>query len=258
MSQKDKNIVKAIGVVSGGLDSMLVATLIKNQGVEVHLLNFIMPWQKKSPESTENLAENLSAKLISHQLDDTYMELLKSPKYGYGAAFNPCIDCHMFMFKTAHKHLKELEADFVFTGEVLAQRPMSQMRDKLVLIEKECGLEGKLLRPLSALLLEPTIPEKDGLIDRSKLMNISGKSRKQQIKLAEKLGISDYPQPAGGCLLTDIVFGKRTKDLLNNKYNGYKEMISLQCGRHFRINDQFRAILGRKESENDLLLEISL
>ncbi|MBU1997089.1 MAG: tRNA 4-thiouridine(8) synthase ThiI [Candidatus Omnitrophica bacterium] len=255
MSLKDKNKVKAIGVVSGGLDSMLAATLIKGQGVEVYLLNFIMPWQKQVSKSVINLAANLEAKLILYQLDDIYIELIKNPKYGYGSAFNPCIDCHMFMFKAARKYLKEIEADFVFTGEVLAQRPMSQMRDKLALISKECDLEGRLLRPLSALLLEPTIPENEGLIDRSQLMNISGRSRKEQIKLAQKLGITDYPQPAGGCLLTDKVFGERTKDLLSNKYNGFKDMISLQWGRHFRINENFKAILGRKESENNLLVE---
>lgn len=252
---EDKKKVIAIGVISGGLDSSLAATLINKQEVEIHLLHFIMPWKTQASKSIEKLASTLNANLIAHQLDDTYIELLKKPKYGYGAAFNPCIDCHIFMFKTARKYLKELNADFVFTGEVLAQRPMSQMRDKLVLIEKECDLEGRLLRPLSALLLDPTIPEKEGLIDRTKLMNISGRGRKQQIELAEKLGITDYPQPAGGCLLTDKNFGLRTKDLLNNPFNGYKEMISLQYGRYFRINEQFKAILGRDESENNKLME---
>ncbi|OGX09150.1 MAG: hypothetical protein A2Y06_05845 [Omnitrophica WOR_2 bacterium GWA2_37_7] len=255
MEQNNKNKAKAIGVISGGLDSTLAATLIKSQGVEVYLLNFIMPWQKQASNSVEKLAAKLEAELITHQLDNVYIDLIKNPKYGYGSAFNPCIDCHIFMFKIARKYLNELKADFVFTGEVLAQRPMSQMRDKLTLIEEECDLQGRLLRPLSALLLEPTIPENDGLIDRSKLMNISGRSRKEQINLAKKLGITDYPQPAGGCLLTDRVFGERTKDLLSYKHNGYKEMISLQWGRHFRINENFKGILGRNESENNLLIE---
>ncbi|MCK5179012.1 MAG: tRNA 4-thiouridine(8) synthase ThiI, partial [Candidatus Omnitrophica bacterium] len=167
---------------------------------------------------------------------------------------NPCIDCRIHMFTRAAQYMKHIGAEFLFTGEVLGQRPMSQQRHSMKRIEKESGLEGRLLRPLCAQLLPSTIPEQEGLIDRNKLLNMSGRSRRPQIRLANDLTITEYNQPAGGCLLTDRNFASRMRDTLNYGYRNFRETIALQWGRHFRINDKFKAIVGRDQRENDALL----
>lgn len=245
--------VKALGLLSGGLDSILAAKIVKDLDVEVYGIHFAMPWDSDKTSVASEAAAQIGIKFINIQLDNRYLKMIQSPKYGYGSAFNPCIDCHTYMIQEAAKYLHEINADFIFTGEVLGQRPMSQTSQSLKKVEKGCGLEGRLLRPLSAQLLDPTIPEDEGLIDRSKLLKINGRSRQEQIQLAQNLHITRFKQPAGGCQLTDKNFGNRIEDFLKHPYQNFQETIILKWGRHFRLNDHFKAIIGRNEKENDLL-----
>lgn len=247
--------IKAVGLVSGGLDSILAAKIIKDLGVEVYSIYFAMPWCCGDEQRARKIAEDINIRFVVKQLDDDYMEMLKNPKYGYGQAFNPCIDCHTYMIVKAGEFMRQIGAEFVFTGEVVGQRPMSQRKHVIRSIEKNCGLEGRLLRPLSAKILDPTIPEKEGLIDRNKLLDITGRSRKTQLKMAEQYNIKGFSAPAGGCLLTEKHFGLRIKDMLDHGYSSFKEAITLRWGKYFRINDDFSAILGRNERENKLLVE---
>lgn len=251
---QEKKQTKAVGLISGGLDSTLAAKVVKDLGVDVHGVYFAMPWGCCDKAMANEAAKRIGIKFIVLQLDERYLEIVRNPKHGYGTAMNPCIDCRIHMFSRAAQYMKHIGADFLFTGEVLGQRPMSQKRHSMKRIEKECGLEGRLLRPLCAQLLAPTIPEKEGLIDRNKLLNMSGRSRKPQIQLADDLTITEYNQPAGGCLLTDRNFASRIRDTLKHGYRNFRETIALQWGRHFRINDDFKAIVGRDQNENDALL----
>jgi len=249
-----KRQVKAVGLISGGLDSTLAIKVVKDLGVDVHGVYFSMPWGCCNKVKANEAAQQVGIKFIVLQLDERYLKIVKSPKYGYGTALNPCVDCRIHMFSRAAQYMKHIGADFVFTGEVLGQRPMSQKRHSMKQIEKGAGLEGRLLRPLCAQHLDLTIPEKEGLIDRKKLLGMTGRSRKPQIQLANNLNITGYNQPAGGCLLTDRNFSNRMQDTLDHGYRNFRETIALQWGRHFRINDDFKVILGRDEEENDLLL----
>lgn len=251
---QEKKQTKAVGLISGGLDSTLAAKVVKDLGVDVHGVYFAMPWGCCDKAMANEAAKRIGIKFIVLQLDERYLEIVRNPKHGYGTAMNPCIDCRIHMFSRAAQYMKHIGADFLFTGEVLGQRPMSQKRHSMKRIEKECGLEGRLLRPLCAQLLAPTIPENEGLIDRNKLLNMSGRSRKPQIQLADDLTITEYNQPAGGCLLTDRNFASRIRDTLKHGYRNFRETIALQWGRHFRINDDFKAIVGRDQNENDALL----
>lgn len=244
---------KAVGLLSGGLDSALAARIIHELGFEVHAVYFSQPWGCCNKIKAREAAEKLGIKFIALQLDERYLEVIKKPKHGYGSALNPCVDCRIHMFSRAKKYMVSIGADFVFTGEVLGQRPMSQMRHSLRAIEKESELEGRLLRPLCAKLLDPTIPEKEGTIDREKLLDLSGRSRNQQIVLAKEFGISDYLPPAGGCLLTDKNFSRRMQDSFQYGYRNFRETIALKWGRHFRITKDFKAVLGRDEEENTSL-----
>ena len=250
----EKNPVKAVGLISGGLDSTLAAKVVKDLGVDVHGVYFAMPWGCCDKAMAQAAADRIGIKFIVLQLDERYLEIVRNPKHGYGTAMNPCIDCRIHMFTRAAQYMKHIGAEFLFTGEVLGQRPMSQQRHSMKRIEKESGLEGRLLRPLCAQLLPSTIPEQEGLIDRNKLLNMSGRSRRPQIRLANDLTITEYNQPAGGCLLTDRNFASRMRDTLNYGYRNFRETIALQWGRHFRINDKFKAIVGRDQRENDALL----
>ncbi|HRZ40964.1 MAG TPA: tRNA 4-thiouridine(8) synthase ThiI, partial [Candidatus Omnitrophota bacterium] len=172
------------------------------------------------------------------------------PQYGYGGAFNPCIDCHRFMVRRAAEYMKEVGADFVFTGEVVGQRPMSQLKRCLPLIDKDTEIEGRLLRPLSAKLLDETIPEREGMVDRSRLLGLSGRSRKSQFDLAQKYGITGFSPPAGGCLLTEKPFGNRFKDFLDGICRDAKETSALCFGRYFRVDRKCAVIIGRDQEEN--------
>ena len=245
--------VKAVGLLSGGLDSTLAVKIIKDLGIEIHALYFAMPWGCCNKTKAMEVALKLGIKLVVLQLDERYLEIVEKPKYGYGTALNPCRDCRIHMFSRAQKYMESINADFVFTGEVLGQRPMSQMRESMAIIERGSNLEGRLLRPLCAQLLEATIPEQQGVVDRQKLLALSGRSRKEQINLANQFGITDYLPPAGGCLLTDKNFARRMQDTFKYGYRNFRETIGLKWGRHFRLSENFKAVLGRDEAENESL-----
>lgn len=248
--------VKAVSLFSGGLDSILATELVRRQGIEVIAYNLKTPFgtaKKDGKSEAQQGAEQLKVPLVVQSFDKEYINMLRKPKHGYGKNINPCVDCKIFILKQAKKYAKEVGADFLFTGEVLGERPMSQHGQALKTIEKESGLEGKLLRPLSAKLLSETEAEKKGLIDRNKLLCISGRGRKPQMELAKEYGITVYPSPAGGCLLTCEEYAKKLSDLFE-----YKKRISvadvelLRFGRHFRVNKN-KFIVGRNYAENTYL-----
>ncbi|MEN6351518.1 MAG: tRNA 4-thiouridine(8) synthase ThiI [Syntrophomonas sp.] len=250
--------MKAISLFSGGLDSQLAALLIKQQGIEVLGMTFCTPFFGASEKTTKS-AEQLDIKLYSIDISDDYMkDVLRSPVYGYGKNLNPCIDCHAYMLKRAGQMMEEMGASFLITGEVLGQRPMSQNRSAMSAVEKLAGYRGYIVRPLSAQLLSPTIPENEGWIDRSQLMDISGRSRTRQMELAVKYGIHDYPSPAGGCLLTEANFARRLKKLLDAKPAvELAEIEILKVGRHFILGGGHLLVVGRKHAENERLQQIA-
>ncbi|MBU1903733.1 MAG: tRNA 4-thiouridine(8) synthase ThiI [Proteobacteria bacterium] len=244
--------MKAICVFSGGLDSMLAAHLIRDQGVDVLALFFETPFfrSKKAEKSARTM--NLPFKVVD--ITQRHLGVVKQPKHGYGSNMNPCIDCHALMFRIAGEMLEEEGASFVFTGEVLGQRPMSQNKNALNLIAKESGLNRLLLRPLSAKCLTPTLPEEKGWIQRERLMGFQGRSRKSQMEMAQRVNISEYPSPAGGCLLTEKGFSGRLKDLLTSSINvEVRELELLRLGRHFRVGPHTKVVVGRNKGENDII-----
>ena len=248
--------VKAISLLSGGLDSILATELIRRQGIEVITFNvktpFGIPKKDGSSEAVE-AAEQLNVPLKVLCVEQDYLRMLRNPKHGYGKNLNPCVDCKIFILKKAKKYANEIGADFIFTGEVLGERPMSQHGPALKIIAEESGLKVKLLRPLSAKLPE-TDAEKKGLVDRTKLLSIQGRSRKPQFALAEEYGIKDYPSPAGGCLLTCEEYSKKLRDLFENKkHMSMADIALLRIGRHFRLGKN-KIIVGRNEVENKFLI----
>ncbi len=237
--------------MSGGLDSALAAKLLLDQGIKV--IGIVFTSYFFSPiERSELLAKELQIPLIKVDISEEHLELVKNPPHGYGKNMNPCIDCHALMLKKAKALMSKYDIDFIATGEVLGERPMSQNRNSLSIIEKESGLKGRILRPLSAKLLPPTIAEREGLVDRERLLSISGKSRKTQLKLASKYGITGYSTPAGGCALTDPGYSRRLKDLMEHDEVNGKTVELLKFGRHFRV-DGSKIIIGRNEMENTRL-----
>ncbi|MBF0531886.1 MAG: hypothetical protein HQL23_02195 [Candidatus Omnitrophica bacterium] len=250
--------VKAIGLLSGGLDSILAARVIKDMGIAARLVYFILPWLSINQPRIQDLAAHLGLPVDLIPLDEQYLEMVKDPHHGYGTAINPCIDCKIHMLQRAGEIMRRTGSHFVFTGEVLGQRPMSQNRQSLDRIEKASGLFGRLVRPLSGQLLPPTIPETEGLIDRAKLLSLSGRSRKDQLRLATEKGITNFSQPAGGCLLTDKNFAKRLSDLFQHGGVSPQATAILQHGRHFRLDEHTKLILGRDEQENDTLIALAL
>ena len=246
---------KCVTLISGGLDSALAAKLMLEQGIEVQGLFLSMSWGCCEKEKATACAAQLGIPLMVLSVGDAYLDVIRKPKYGYGTGMNPCIDCRIYMFRIAKRYMEELGAGFVVTGEVLGQRPMSQMRRPLEIIEAESDLEGLLLRPLSAQLLEPTLPELLGVVDRARLLRIAGRSRQEQMAMAEEEGINTFSTPAGGCLLTDEHFAKKAQDLFAHEERPTtKDMELLTVGRHFRIGHKTKIIVGRNEVEN-LLLE---
>ncbi|QGT99317.1 tRNA (5-methylaminomethyl-2-thiouridylate)-methyltransferase [Candidatus Syntrophocurvum alkaliphilum] len=249
--------MKAISLFSGGLDSQLAAKIIKDLEIEIIAINFKSPFFGAT-EETIQAAKDLGIKLLTPDISEEYMDVVKKPIYGYGKNFNPCIDCHAFMFKKAGDLMLDLEASFLITGEVLGQRPMSQNKSALQTVEKLSGYKGYILRPLSAKLLPITIPEENGWVDREQLLDISGRSRTRQMALAEEYGIVDYPSPAGGCLLTDENFSRRLKKTLEiTPDHGAKGLEILKIGRHFYIGDYNLLVIGRNHSENESLKNIA-
>ncbi len=263
---------KGIGLFSGGLDSVLAARILMEAGAEVLCLYFQTGFSAKEHQNLVRreddsvvgdilrLGAEIGALVEVVDISKEFLGIVLHPKYGYGSEMNPCIDCKAFMLKKAKEHMVSVGADFVFTGEVLGQRPMSQTRGSLAIIEREAGLEGLLLRPLSAKLLTPTSVEMKGLIDREKLLDINGRSRKRQLELAKKFGITGFKQPAGGCLLTDGIYSRKLRDIFDHKEEDSLSMDDihlLSVGRHFRLSPLLKVIVGRNEAENDFLMLFS-
>ncbi|MFH1201680.1 MAG: tRNA 4-thiouridine(8) synthase ThiI [Candidatus Omnitrophota bacterium] len=248
--------IKAIALISGGLDSILAAELILGQGIKLAALNFISPFCQCNHKSdscfmAKEAAQKLGMNFKVINLGEEYLEIVKRPRFGYGANLNPCIDCRILMLKKAKEFMKETGASFIITGEVLGQRPMSQKMHMLKLIERESQLDGLILRPLSAGLLDETLPEKNGWVRRASLLSLSGRSRRAQLSLAKEKDISDYSCPSGGCLLTDSGFSRRLKDLMQNFEDfSLKDVELLKIGRHFRLGLNSKLIVGRDEKEN--------
>jgi tRNA U34 2-thiouridine synthase MnmA/TrmU len=263
--------VRALGLLSGGLDSSLAALMIRAQGIEVEGLYFNTGFclvearqrvcRRNAPPPVhhgEEFSKAFDIPMRIVDIRDEYLEVLKNPKHGYGSAFNPCIDCRIFMFRKARAVMLEERHDFIFTGEVSGQRPMTQMPRMLKHIEKASGLWGLIVRPLSAKLLPPTIPEQEGKVNREMLLDIHGRRRAVQMDLAEKYGLREFPTPSGGCcFLTDPHLKWRFKDLLQFKSKPnitYREFYILKYGRHFRLSPQAKLIAGRDEPENEYLM----
>ena len=251
-----------LGLVSGGLDSLTACLLLQQQGIEIIGLNFKSPFclcdkVLSHSECGLNLFhEKLGIKVHTLSKGDDYLEIVRNPKFGHGKNLNPCIDCRIYILKKAIEFNEKIKADFIFTGEVLNQRPKSQHRKALKIVEKESGLEKKLLRPLSALHLEPTIYEEQGLIDRAKLLGIQGRSRKIQLELVRKHELLDQYFACGGCLLTDQNFSNRMRDYLKfNKTLKMEDISILKEGRHFRFRNT-KIIVGRNEIDNNILLHL--
>jgi len=248
---------KALALLSGGLDSMLAVKLILEQGVDVEAVNFVTPFCLCDRCSVNKFSKDLKIKVHRIFLGQEFLDMVADPPHGYGSQMNPCIDCRILMFRKAKEIAEKIGADFLVTGEVLDERPFSQRRRAMLLIEKEAGLEGKILRPLSAKLLPETEAERAGLIDRSNLLAISGRRRLPQMKLAEKLGLKEYPNPSGGCLLTDPEFARRLREHLKNEGNlTLTDVALLKIGRHFRV-DGAKIIVGRNKEENERLLTLA-
>jgi len=247
---------KALALFSGGLDSILATRLILNQGIDVEAINFanlFCSFKEENKCGATEAAKQLGVPLKVVNVGNEYLRIVRKPKHGYGRNMNPCVDCKIFMAKKAKKYAKEIGAAFIFTGEVLGERPMSQHFKALKIIEEESGLKGRLLRPLSAKLLPETIVEKKGLVKRDQLLGIRGRSRKPQIKLAKEFNIAYYPSPAGGCLLTCKEFANRLRDLFEHRKRcSMADAALLKVGRHFRLGKS-KIVVGRNEAENKIL-----
>lgn len=264
--------INAISMFSGGLDSMLATLVIKNQGIDVIAVNFhtgfeiadhkriLLGASKAGPTFQAHVrrsAERIGVALQIIDIDDEYLSIITNPKFGRGSQINPCIDCRIMMLKNARKYMHEIGAQFIITGEVVGQRPMTQHRPTLRMIEKQSNLKGLIVRPLCAKLLAPSIPEKEGWVDRNLLFDFYGRGRKNQMWLARELGIEQYPQPAGGsCYPTDPGYARKFNDLLELKKGQpltREDLILLKVGRHFNLPGDIKLIVGRNENENNFL-----
>lgn len=240
---------------SGGLDSRLAAAVLMRQGIAVAWITFETPFF--SADKARCAARLQGIPLTVVDITPTYLKMLRNPPCGYGQHMNPCLDCHALMFREAGRYLQEKNFDFLFSGEVLGQRPMSQTKPSLRYVEKHSGFDGYILRPLSALRLPETAVEKEGLVDRQALLDITGRGRKIQIRLAKEYGIRDYPAPAGGCLLTDKVFSRRLKDLFAHQDACSPASLHLlKYGRHFRVNAGWKIVVGRTRSDNEKIEQL--
>ena len=246
--------VRALGLSSGGLDSILSALILRDQGIEVEWVTFETPFFSSAKAC--QAAYKIKIPITVENITKTYIKMLKNPPCGYGKHMNPCMDCHALMFRLAGTIMKNKGFNFVFSGEVLGQRPFSQTKSSLRYVEKHSDIDGYILRPLSAKRLPLTIPEKEGLVNRELLLDISGRTRKPQIKLAEKFGITEYPNPAGGCLLTDKGYSDRLKDLFEHQSTyTEKELHLLKYGRHLRLDNNTKLIIGRTKQDNEKIIE---
>ena len=255
---------KIVALLSGGLDSTLAIKTMQKQGFEVSAVAIKTPFcdfdcGRGCGFEIREKADNLGVNLKTVYLGDEYIEMLKHPKHGFGSGMNPCIDCRAMMFEAGKKHMEEIGAEFIISGEVLGQRPMSQFAPALKKIEKLSNLEGKIVRPLSAALLPATDPEKNGLIKRKDLGMIRGRSRKEQLQMAKEFGIEDPPNAGGGCLLTDPAFSLRAIDLFKHIETPTTNDIDLlKIGRHFRLDQNTKLIVGRNKDENEMMHALAL
>lgn len=260
--EKDKK--KVVALLSGGLDSQLAIRMMQEQGFDVSAVAIKTPFcdfdcGRGCGFEIRERADDLNVNLKTVYLGDEYIEMLKHPKHGIGAGFNPCVDCRSMMFDAAKKHMEEIGAEFIISGEVLGQRPMSQHAPALRTIEKESGLVGKIVRPLSAALLPETDPEKEGLIKRENLGMIRGRTRKNQLQMAKKYGIENPPNAGGGCLLTEPAFGVKAKDLFSHTETPtINDIDLLKIGRHFRLDEETKFVVGRNKDENEMIQAIAL
>ena len=243
---------RGLSLLSGGLDSQLAVCVLRDQGLHVEAVVFASPFFKI--DAAKRAAENLKVPLHIVSFTRDILGLVKAPPHGFGGALNPCIDCHALMIRRAGEMMAEKGFDFVATGEVLNQRPMSQTRRSLAVVEKDAALNGRLLRPLSAQLLEPTVPELDGVVDRSRLLGLSGRSRKPQMELAKRFGLVEYPSPAGGCLLTEKGFCRKLADMKAHEGLDDERLVwLLLTGRHFRLPGGAKCVAGRDSRDNAAL-----
>lgn len=253
---------RAIGLFSGGLDSILAAKLVTEQGIDAVALHFQVPFVAPGRPSEEaklkQLAELAGANLISVEVGDDYLGIVKAPKYGYAREMAPCVDCILYMLTKARELARQIDADFIFTGEVVGQRARCQNKRSLRLIEKAAGIEGRLLRPLSAKLLDPTIPELTGLVRRERLLDLKGRGRRRQIRLAHEFGIIEYSPPTGGCMLVDRNFAARARDAAAHDQLELSEVALLRPGRLFRLDSGARVVVGRNREENERLEGLAL
>ena len=242
--------VRALGLCSGGLDSILAALVLRRQGIEVAWISFETPFF--SADKARLAARRYDISLVVENITPVYLEMLKDPPVGYGKHMNPCMDCHALMFRLAGQVMEARGHDFLFSGEVAGQRPMSQNKASLRYVEKHSGYDGRILRPLSARQLPVTGPETQGLVDRDRLLDLSGRSRKPQMALAEEMGVTDYPSPAGGCLLTDEGYSRRLRDLMDHGAGLTEPALHLlKHGRHLRLAPGVKLIAGRTRQDNE-------
>ncbi len=245
--------IRALGLCSGGLDSILSALVLKDQGIDVTWISFETPFFNSA--SAQKASDQTGIPLIVKDITQIYMEMMRKPLMGFGKNMNPCMDCHTLMFSQAAQLMKEQGFHFLFSGEVMGQRPKSQTKNALRYVEKNSGIDGYIVRPLSAKLLPETLAEQEGLVDRERLLDISGRSRKVQMGLAKSFGIKDYPAPAGGCLLTDKIFSQRLRDLLYvQKTEDPAQLHLLKSGRHFRLTPSCKLVVGRNRGDNGQLM----
>jgi len=251
----------AVALFSGGLDSALAILLILRQNIEVTALTFMTHFgcdlgdRSSCGSNPYPTAEKFGFNVKLMHLGQKFIDIVENPRFGRGAHMNVCVDCRILMLSEAKAFMEMTNADFLITGEVVGQRPFSQVRDKIFLTEREAGVRGKLLRPLSAKLLPPMDAELSGLVDREQLEGIQGRSRKRQLELAREFGLEDYPSPAGGCLLTDAGYSNRLRDLLaHSEHLGFDDLNLLKVGRHFRLDVRTKVVVGRNADENKLIM----
>ena len=248
---------KALALLSGGLDSLLAVRLLLEQDIRVEAIHFANPFYPCDVPYIKKSGEELGIRVHRVSMGQDFLDIVADPPHGYGSQMNPCVDCRIYTFRKAKELAEEIGAGFLVTGEVLGERPFSQRKEAMLLIEREAGVRGRVLRPLSAKLLSESEPEKNGWVDRGRLLAIRGRRRLPQIELARRLGIRDYPSPSGGCLLTDPRFATRLSEHLEHEGKlTMDDVLLLRLGRHFRV-DSAKVVVGRNKDENGKLLEIA-
>lgn len=240
-------------MLSGGLDSILAGRLMQERGTILQGVHVSTPFEKDLDLPTR-AAEYLGIPVEFLKIEEEYIEIVRQPAHGYGSNLNPCIDCRIMMLKLAREQMQRTGASFIVTGEVVGERPMTQNRNSIRMIEKCAGLDGLIVRPLTAKILTPSVPELKGVVDRDSLLGLSGRGRKPQLKLADTFGLTEIPTPAGGCSLTDPCFSKRVKDLLEHDELTLEDVKLLHDGRHFRLPSGAKVVVGRNQSDNAALL----